>query len=1304
MVRKPLGRAFGASSTSRRERSLASAVVPVACACVVEALEARQLLAGEGLSAVYYNNSNLTAIAVKRTDPTVSFDWGTGFPDAAIEADSFSVRWSGQVRPQFSENYTFYVNSDDGVRVWVDDELLIDEWHDATSVEYSGNIELNAAQNYTIRVEYYEQTAFAAIHLEWSSDSQARQIIPQSALSADTGAPAAPALTLAGKTDTFVELNWTKPADDVGVMGYNIYRDGVKIAFTNLRTYTDAGLLPATSYSYKVKALDYVNNLSVDSNTISTTTNAAGANGVNAVYFGTAGVAGIKLKRVDSNIDFDWGSGSPDALVPPDGFSVRWTGKIQAKYTEQYTFHTITDDGVRLWVNNQLLIDNWAAAGEVDSFGQINLTAGQKYTVKMEFFDNSGGAAASLLWSSSTQAEQVVPASAFFADQSAPTAPAGLFSPAKTTTTVTLSWNAASDDVLVQAYNIFRNDVKIGQVTSTTFTDTGLTAETAYSYQVQSLDGYNNLSARSSAVAVTTNPVINGVSAVYYDNDNLSFVKVKRADAIVDFAWGLGSPDSSVGVDTFSARWTGKVLANQTGTHTFHTQSDDGVRLWVNNQLLIDNWGPHTLADNTATISLTAGQKYSIRLEYRDVDSIATLRLLWARPGAAEEIIPYDNLFLDLTAPATPTGLAATKSDKSVNLTWNAASDDVGVVFYNIYRDGVKITQIPVATSYSDTGLTPSTSYSYQVEAVDGFHRLSSMSSALPVTTDAFPSNGLSGVYFDNQDFTVLKLKRVDDTVDFDWGFSSPDAAIGVDSFSVYWTGFVQPQFSQTYTFYTTSDEGVRLYVNNQLLIDNFTPHGATENSGTIALTAGQKYKLRLEYFEASLGASINLSWSSPSRSKQIIPIGNLFPDLAAPAAPSNLRNTGKTDTTVSLAWNATTDNVGVRAYNVYRNGTKVGQTTDLVFTDTGLAASTGYSYTVAATDYALNLGAVSSAIAVTTNAPMAPIVYDAYSPIVAGEFDASDGATRNGSFATGLDTGDWIRFMNVDFGSTGAQSVRTRIGLPISNVGGRIEVRLDSPNSASVGALITQTTGSYGTFVEQVAAIAPTTGRHDVYLRVASGTAVGQIDTFWFSTQRPVKIMPLGDSITQAPGGQASYRYWLWKDLNTAGYSVNFVGSGLIGYTGEPRFYDFDQNHEGHAMYSTSTVLANAWNWANFANPDVVLLHIGTNDVGDGVPTNTIINNISQIIDVLRSVNPNVTILLAQLIPYAGQEAGISTLNAAMPGLASSKNTASSRIIVVDQYTGFNAASDTVDGIHPNEAGEKKMSARWYSALTGVL
>jgi lysophospholipase L1-like esterase/predicted esterase len=143
---------------------------------------------------------------------------------------------------------------------------------------------------------------------------------------------------------------------------------------------------------------------------------------------------------------------------------------------------------------------------------------------------------------------------------------------------------------------------------------------------------------------------------------------------------------------------------------------------------------------------------------------------------------------------------------------------------------------------------------------------------------DTGSGTGLKGEYYDNMDLTTLKVTRTDATVNFDWTTGSPDASIGVDTFSARWTGQVQPRYSETYTFYTTSDDGVRLWVNGTQLVNNWTDHGPTENSGTISLTAGLKYDIKMEYYENTGGAAAKLSWSSSSQAKEIIPQSQLYP------------------------------------------------------------------------------------------------------------------------------------------------------------------------------------------------------------------------------------------------------------------------------------------------------------------------------------------------------------------------------------------------------------------------------------------
>ena len=115
------------------------------------------------------------------------------------------------------------------------------------------------------------------------------------------------------------------------------------------------------------------------------------------------------LTRTDATVDFDWGGGSPDASISSDHFSARWTGQVQAQFSETYTFYANMDDGVRLWVDGKLLIDTWQDQGPTERSGTIDLSAGRKYDLRMDYYENGGGAVAKLLWSSASRGKQIIP-------------------------------------------------------------------------------------------------------------------------------------------------------------------------------------------------------------------------------------------------------------------------------------------------------------------------------------------------------------------------------------------------------------------------------------------------------------------------------------------------------------------------------------------------------------------------------------------------------------------------------------------------------------------------------------------------------------------------------------------------------------------------------------------------------------------------------------------------------------------------------------------------------------------------------
>lgn len=153
---------------------------------------------------------------------------------------------------------------------------------------------------------------------------------------------------------------------------------------------------------------------------------------------------------------------------------------------------------------------------------------------------------------------------------------------------------------------------------------------------------------------------------------------------------------------------------------------------------------------------------------------------------------------------------------------------------------------------------------------------------------------GLTGDYYSGQLMTFSgapTLTRTDATVNFNWSGTAPATGISATNFTIRWTGAVQPQFNDTYTFYTTTDDGARLWVNGQLLVDEWADQSATEWSGTVTLAAGKKYPLTMEYFQDTGGSSAQLAWSSASRTQEIIPQTQLYPAYAPVLAGTTFSN-----------------------------------------------------------------------------------------------------------------------------------------------------------------------------------------------------------------------------------------------------------------------------------------------------------------------------------------------------------------------------------------------------------------------------
>ena len=204
---------------------------------------------------------------------------------------------------------------------------------------------------------------------------------------------------------------------------------------------------------------------------------------------------------------------------------------------------------------------------------------------------------------------------------------------------------------------------------------------------------------------------------------------------------------------------------------------------------------------------------------------------------------------------------------------------------------------------------------------------------------------------------------------------------------------------------------------------------------------------------------------------------------------------------------------------------------------------------------------------------------------------------------------------------------------------------------------------------------------------------------------QHEIRIMPLGDSITQANSEHDSYRRPLWQKLKEAGFNnINFVGSLQENKGGPNPNPDFDLDHEGHWGWRTDEILNQLDGWVASAQPDVALIHLGTNDILQDQSADSTIDELGEVIDVFRANNPNIVIFLAQIIPAKRNDSEREELNQQIPILAAEKNQVNSPVIVIDQAAGFDLDNDTYDFVHPNSRGENKFANQWLASFNEVF
>jgi chitodextrinase len=340
--------------------------------------------------------------------------------------------------------------------------------------------------------------------------------------------------------------------------------------------------------------------------------------------------------------------------------------------------------------------------------------------------------------------------------------------------------------------------------------------------------------------------------------------------------------------------------------------------------------GSSTAFTTTTSLSLTvtnlsAGRSYEYSVSAVDAAGNESTR---SQVLSATTLIPIDS-----TAPTTPSALRATGiTSNTVSLAWNAASDNIGVTGYKLYKNGSSSAFHTTSTlSFTDSGLNPEQSYQYRVSAIDAAGNESQRSASITVSTTATPDTSAPTTPTSLRSTTVTH-----EQINLMWNTASDN--VGVTGYRLYKNG------SNT-AFATTTTPGYN-------------------DSG---LTADQSYQYRV--------SAVDEAGNESALSSSLLVNTLAAPDTSAPTTPGNLRSTTVSSDQIDLMWNVASDNVGVTGYRLYRNGssTAFATTTTPGYSDTGLTADQSYQYRVSAVDEAGNESPLSSTITVTTNTASVP-------------------------------------------------------------------------------------------------------------------------------------------------------------------------------------------------------------------------------------------------------------------------------------------------------------------------------------------
>ena len=435
-----------------------------------------------------------------------------------------------------------------------------------------------------------------------------------------------------------------------------------------------------------------------------------------------------------SNANFTITGGTSDTVAPSAPLNLTASGTTQSGTNLSWNASTdnVAVTGYDVYQNNV-----FKATVTGTSYAVSGLSASTTYSYFVKAKDAAGNASAS---SNTVSVTTLAPV----ADTTAPSAPTNLAASGTTQTSTNLTWFSSTDNIGVTGYDVYQNSAFIATVPGTNYTVTGLTVSTAYSFYVVAKDAAGNASASSNVVDVTT--LAAGTSYCASQGNSIADERIGR----VQFASIDNSSATTAGYTDFTSistnvskgtaytitvtpSWTGSMYAEGYGVWIDYNKDGDftdaGEQVW-------------TLAASTAspvsgTFTIPAGAttgttRMRVSMKYNGVPTACEV---FAYGEVEDYSVNIETSTPDTTSPSAPLSLTASgTTSSSTNLSWSAATDNVGVTGYNVYQNNVLAATV-TGTTYSVSGLTASTNYSFYVTAKDAAGNMSQASNTVNVTT-----------------------------------------------------------------------------------------------------------------------------------------------------------------------------------------------------------------------------------------------------------------------------------------------------------------------------------------------------------------------------------------------------------------------------------------------------------------------------------------------------------------------------------------------------------------------------------------